>query len=99
MGMSVFPPASGLAFRCAGNNLTDEPSRNKSRNQEFVAKVNSIQVQKFLGGMYYPASKDEIARHAEQNGANENVLNALLRIPDRQYDAPNAVSHEISEAW
>jgi hypothetical protein len=98
MGTPVFPPASGLAVRCASNNLADEPSRNKSRNQDFVAKVNPIQAQKFLGGMYYPASKDEIVRHAEQNGANENVLDAVRRIPDRQYDGPNTVSHEISEA-
>ena len=48
--------------------------------------------------MNYPASKDEIVRHAEQNGVDENVLDALRRIPDRQYDGPNAVSQGISEA-
>jgi hypothetical protein len=96
MGTSVFPPASGLAFRCAKNNLADEPSR--SRSQGVVDKVNSIQVQNFHGGMNYPASKDEIVRHAEQNGADDNVLAVLRCIPDRQYDVPNAVSQEISEA-
>jgi hypothetical protein len=38
-----------------------------------------------------------IVRRAEQNGADENVLDVLRRIPDRQYNGPNAVSHEISE--
>jgi hypothetical protein len=83
MGTSVFPPASGLAFRCVGNNFADKPSRNRSRSQEFVAKVNPIQAQKFLGGIDYPASRDEIVRRAEQNGADENVLDVLRRIPDR----------------
>jgi hypothetical protein len=77
MGTPVFPPASALAFRCAGNNLAAEPSRNKSRSQGFVAKVNPIQAQKFLGGMDYPASKDEIVKHAEQNDADDNILDVL----------------------
>lgn len=63
-----------------------------------MAKVNPIQAQKFLGGMNYPDSKDEIVRRTEQNGADENVPDVLRRIPDRQYDGPNVVSHEISEA-
>lgn len=48
--------------------------------------------------MDYPASNEEIVRHAELNAAAENVLDAARRIPDRQYDGPNAVSPEISEA-
>ena len=41
--------------------------------------------------------KDETVRHAEQNGA-KNVLDVSRRILDREYDGPNVVSHEISEA-
>ena len=63
-----------------------------------MAQVNPIQAQKFLSGMNYPASKDEIVQHAEGQGADENTLSVLRQIPDRQYDGPNAVSHEISEA-
>ncbi len=48
--------------------------------------------------MDYPASSEEIVRHAELNAAAENVLDAARRILGRQYDGPNAVSHEISEA-
>ena len=63
-----------------------------------MAQVNPIQAQKFLGGINYPASKDEVVQHAEGQGADENILGVLRQIPDRQYDGPNAVSHEISEA-
>ena len=63
-----------------------------------MAQVNPIQAQKFLGGINYPAGKDEIVQHAEGQGADEDILSVLRQIPDRQYDGPNAVSHEISEA-
>ena len=63
-----------------------------------MAQVNPIQAQKFLGGMNYPAGKDEIVQHAEGQGADDDILSVLRQIPDRQYDGPNAVSHEISEA-
>jgi hypothetical protein len=51
-----------------------------------------------IPGRHELTGKDEIVRHAEQNGADEKVLDVLRRIPDRQYDGSNAVSHEISEA-
>jgi hypothetical protein len=41
------------------------------------AKPNPIQLQKLLKGMAYPASKGELVRHAEDNGADETVLEAF----------------------
>ncbi|MGA0568093.1 DUF2795 domain-containing protein [Rathayibacter sp. KR2-224] len=57
---------------------------------------NPIQVQKFLGGVDYPASKDTIVSKAEQEGADDNVLDALRGIPDREYDGPTAVSEAVA---
>jgi len=57
---------------------------------------NPVQVQKFLGGIDYPASKAEIIAAAEDAGADDRVLEALEGIPDREYDAPTAVSREIA---
>ena len=57
---------------------------------------NPIQVQKFLGGIDYPASKEDIVRTAKESGADENVLNALEGIPDREYDGPTAVSEAVA---
>ena len=36
--------------------------------------------------------------HLAFEGADDDILSVLRQIPDRQYDRPNAVSHEISEA-
>jgi hypothetical protein len=57
---------------------------------------NPIEVQKHLGGMDYPVSKDTILETAKKSGADQNILDALGNIPDREYDGPNAISHELS---
>jgi hypothetical protein len=57
---------------------------------------NPIQIQKFLGGIDYPASKDDIISTAEKSGADDNVLETLRGIPDKSYDGPTAVSEAVS---
>ncbi|XVQ88552.1 DUF2795 domain-containing protein [Microbispora siamensis] len=59
---------------------------------------NPIQMQKHLKGVDYPASKSDLIRTARDQGADDNVIDALERIPDRQYDGPNAVSKAVTEA-
>ena len=60
-----------------------------------MAKVNPIQVQKFLGGMDYPAGKEKLVEHARGQGADENVISTLEQLPDREYDGPSGVTKEI----
>ena len=63
-----------------------------------MAKVNPIQVQKFLGGMDYPANKDEIVKHAKSKGADENVMGTLEQLPDDDdYQTPADVSKAIGK--
>lgn len=59
-------------------------------------KPNPIQMQKFLGGVNYPASKDELVEHARSAGADDAVLEHLEALPDRTFDGPNAVSQAYS---
>jgi hypothetical protein len=54
-----------------------------------------IDIQKALSGMDYPASKDQIVAHAEQNGADEEILDALRGIDDREYEGPSGVSSAV----
>ncbi|KQS06075.1 DUF2795 domain-containing protein [Curtobacterium sp. MCLR17_007] len=63
-----------------------------------MATPNPIQIQKYLSGIDYPASKDDIVSTAEQQGAEGDVLDALKGIPDGEYDAPTAVSSAVSDA-
>ena len=59
---------------------------------------NPIEVQKFLGGISYPATRDALVAHAQESGADGNVITALENIPDREYDSPTAVSSAISDS-
>ena len=56
-----------------------------------------IQVQKFLGGVDYPADKAALVKRAKDNGADENVLNALNQMSDKTYNSPNDVSEELGK--
>jgi hypothetical protein len=60
-----------------------------------MAKVNPIQLQKYLKGVDYPASKQDLIKHAEQQGADENVRSALEQLPDESYQTPADVSKGI----
>jgi hypothetical protein len=57
--------------------------------------VSPIDIQKALSGIDYPASKDDLVRHAEQNGGGKDVLDALGKIEDREYEGPSGVSSAV----
>ncbi|MDQ0862459.1 DUF2795 domain-containing protein [Arthrobacter globiformis] len=58
---------------------------------------NPIQIQKFLSGIDYPASRETLISRAKESGADSNVLDALQNIPDKEYDGPTAVSSAVSD--
>jgi len=60
-----------------------------------MATVNPIQIQKFLKGVDYPASKQDLVKHAKQQGADENVCSTLEQLPDEEYETPADVSKGI----
>ena len=62
-----------------------------------MTKANPIQVQKFLSGMDYPASKDEIVEHAKSKGADENIMDTLEQLPEEDYETPADVSKAIGK--
>jgi len=62
-----------------------------------MAKVNPIQLQKHLKGVDYPASKQDLIQHAQQQGADENAIAALQQIPDQEYQAPTDVSEAVGD--
>jgi hypothetical protein len=54
-----------------------------------------IDIQKALSGMDYPASKEQIVQHAESNGGDKEVVDALKGIEDREYEGPSGVSSAV----
>ena len=57
-----------------------------------------IEVQKYLSGVDYPASKDELVQHARSQNAPDDVIEALESLPDGEYDGPNRVSSAVAKA-
>ncbi|MGY1712057.1 DUF2795 domain-containing protein [Geodermatophilus sp. SYSU D00758] len=57
--------------------------------------VSPIDIQKALSGMDYPAGKEQIVQHARDNGGSKDVVDALERIDDREYEGPSGVSAAV----
>ncbi|SFM83641.1 DUF2795 domain-containing protein [Nitrosomonas communis] len=62
-----------------------------------MAKANPIQVQKYLSGMDYPADKDEIIDHAKDQGADDDIVQILQQLPEKDYKTAADVSKAIGQ--
>ena len=62
-----------------------------------MAQAEFIEVQKALGGISYPATRDQLVDHAKGKSASKDILDALQNIPDREYDGPNEVSKAVAK--
>jgi hypothetical protein len=62
-----------------------------------MAKFQVTEVQKSLKGFDYPGSSDDLAKHAESNGAQPELVEALRGLNKKDgFNGPNAVMHELS---
>ena len=59
--------------------------------------VNPIQLQKFLGGVDYPAKKQKLLDHAKRSGADDMVIKTLRSLPRNDFNSPNDVSEAIGD--
>lgn len=57
--------------------------------------TDPIAVQRHLQGVDYPAERDELVAHAEENGAPAEVLEALEGLEDTTFDDPTEVMREL----
>ncbi len=57
---------------------------------------NPVQVvRKYIDGLDWPASKDEVLRAAERNEAPEEVLQKLRETDAESFAGPNAVHNSL----
>jgi hypothetical protein len=62
-----------------------------------MARINPVQVQKYLGGIDYPADKDQLLKRAQEKGADDNVVQTLKNLPMDRFNSPNDVSEAIGK--
>ncbi|MCU1566205.1 MAG: hypothetical protein JWQ56_1142 [Pseudarthrobacter sp.] len=86
-----------LAAPHAGKEAADIRADTRRETDTMAETPNPIQIQKFLGGVDYPASREALLSKAKDSGADSNVIQALEAIPDREYDSPTAVSSAVSD--
>lgn len=55
----------------------------------------TVEIEKALKGMSYPASKQDLVQKAKQNKANQNVIQAIENLPSDQFKSPV----DVQKAW
>jgi hypothetical protein len=60
-----------------------------------MSKPNPIEIQKYLEGIDFPATKDDIIETAQNNDANQEIFDILEKLPKKDYHSPTDISQEI----
>ena len=55
-----------------------------------------IKVYRFLRGIRYPATKQQLMDCARGNQADDKALRALGDLPDREYSGPDEISKVVA---
>jgi hypothetical protein len=80
-----------------------EEFRARKRPREAVEGVfamglaDFIKVYRFLRGIRYPATKQQLVDQARSNRADEEALSSLREMPEGEYSGPDEVSRVIAE--
>ena len=61
-----------------------------------ISPHETIEAQKSLRGMDYPARKADLIAHASRAGVTDGVRALLERLPDMDFEAPIDVSQAIA---
>ena len=59
-------------------------------------RPTAIELQKYLGGVDYPVSKDDLVATARSNGAPDDIVEALQRADGDSFDDPPSVSKAVT---
>jgi hypothetical protein len=57
--------------------------------------ANPIQLQKYLSGLDYPVSREDLVRRAQEQGADTEALETLRSLPVEEFNSPSDVSEAI----
>lgn len=56
----------------------------------------AIELQKYLGGVDYPASREDLVATARDNGAPDDLVSALEQSGTDSFDSPTDVSRAVT---
>lgn len=70
-----------------------ERRRSAPRRKKTLPRVEDIE--EYLGGVEYPATKDDLLYEADREGADDEVLYAIGQLPDKEYRSSLEVGKEL----
>jgi hypothetical protein len=59
--------------------------------------VSPAVVEKYLGGMHYPAEKKALVNNAKNKSAPKDVLELINKLPEKTYTSPIDITKEIGK--
>ncbi|MBW4557810.1 MAG: DUF2795 domain-containing protein [Trichormus sp. ATA11-4-KO1] len=59
--------------------------------------VSAIDISRTLSGIDFPANKQDLVNHAREKNANEEIINVLQQMPEREYNNMADVEHAFGE--
>jgi len=68
-----------------------------AQNHRHPGQTSPSELQKALEGLNYPSKKSAIVNKAKENNAPEDLVAALVDMPDRHFDSPAAVENAFRD--
>jgi uncharacterized membrane protein YeaQ/YmgE (transglycosylase-associated protein family) len=63
---------------------------------QFNRPVNPVLLEKYLSGISYPVTKQDLLTHARVLGASQPVMYTFELLPDKEYTGPLSINQELS---
>ena len=57
----------------------------------------TVEIEKALKGMDYPASKQDLVQKAKSNNASQDVIQTIQNLPQDQFNSPTDVQKAFGE--
>jgi len=54
-------------------------------------------VEKCLKGVDYPAKKQDLLKHAQDHGADQQVIETIKQLPEQNFEGPVGITKAIGE--
>jgi hypothetical protein len=65
-------------------------------SKSMLDKIQPAKLQEHLGGINYPASKQDLISYAEEKEAPQQLISALRKLPERQFNGPAEVNQAVA---
>jgi hypothetical protein len=62
-----------------------------------MSNMSPTEVEKYLKGVNYPIKKQDLIKHAQQQGANQDVMEVLKEMRAQEFNSPMDVSKAVGE--